>query len=114
MRQALKEGLIHAEYLGHQIGEADHAGVISKREASELQNYHDKVVSLLAVDDFAPGELIRSTSDTTPAPITARKTAPRKKSASKKKTGKKKASKKKANTKKTQAMSDDDTTRTDP
>jgi acyl-CoA dehydrogenase len=114
LRQALKEGLINAEYLGDQIGEADHAGVISKREASELQNYHDKVVSLLAVDDFAPGELIRSTSDTTPAPNTAKKTAPRKKSASKKKAGKKKASKKKANKKKTQAMSDDNTTRTDP
>ena len=119
LRQALKEGLIHAEYLGDQIGEAEHAEVISKREANELQAYHDKVVSLLAVDDFAPSELIRSTSDVAPAPNSARKTEPRKKAAgkrkaSKKKVSKKKVTRKKASKKKNQAMSDDDTTRTDP
>ena len=119
LRQALKEGLIHAEYLGDQIGEAEHAEVISKREANELQAYHDKVVSLLAVDDFAPSELIRSTSDVAPAPNSARKTEPRKKAAgkrkaSKKKVSKKKVTRKKASKKKNQVMSDDDTTRTDP
>jgi acyl-CoA dehydrogenase len=96
LRQALKEGLINSEYLGDQIGEAEHAGVITKREASELQSYHEKVASLLAVDDFAPGDLIRTASDATAAPNTApplrakkaaaKKTAPVKKTTSGKKT----------------------------
>ena len=122
LRQALKEGLIHSEYLGDQIGEAEHAGVVNKREASELRSYHEKVASLLAVDDFAPGDLIRTASDTTAAPDTApphktkkaaakktapvkktaagrksapaRKTASGKKATSTKKTSKKKVSKK--------------------
>ena len=102
LRQALKEGLIHSEYLGDQIGEAEHAGVISKAEASELRSYHEKVASLLAVDDFAPGDLIRTANDATTAPITApvKKTTPAKKTATGKKTSKKKASKKKASKKK--------------
>jgi acyl-CoA dehydrogenase len=102
LRQALKEGLINSEYLGDQIGEAEHAGVVTKREASELQGYHEKVASLLAVDDFAPGDLIRTASDATAAPNTApphrakkaaaKKTAPVKKAApGKKKTPAKKA-----------------------
>ena len=102
LRQALKEGLIHSEYLGDQIGEAEHAGVISKAEASELRSYHEKVASLLAVDDFAPGDLIRTANDATTAPITApvKKTTPAKKTATGKKTSKRKASKKKASKKK--------------
>ena len=107
LRQALKEGLIHSEYLGDQIGEAEQAGVVTKREAGELQSYHEKVASLLAVDDFAPGDLIRTASDTTAAPDTApphrakkaaaKKTASGKKATSTKKTRKKKVTKKKPN-----------------
>jgi acyl-CoA dehydrogenase len=107
LRQALKEGLINSEYLGDQIGEAEHAGVVTKREAGELRNYHEKVASLLAVDDFAPGDLIRTANDATAAPNTApvKKTAAAKNAAigktatSKKKASKKKASKKKASKK---------------
>ncbi len=103
LRQAFKESLIHSEYLGDQIGEAEHAGVINKREASELRSYHEKVASLLAVDDFAPEDLIRTASDTTAAvkktaPVkkstTARKTTSGRKATSTKKTSKKKVSKK--------------------
>jgi acyl-CoA dehydrogenase len=56
LRQARKEGLIGAEYLGQQIEEAANAEVIDKEEAAKLQDYHDKVFGLLAVDDFAPEE----------------------------------------------------------
>lgn len=60
LRQARKEGLIHSEYLGHQIDEAENAGVISTREAAEMRDYHEKVLYLLSVDDFSPDELGRS------------------------------------------------------
>ncbi len=87
LKQAQREGLIQAENLGAQIGEAENAGVISKKEAAELRNYHDKVSALLAVDDFAPEELGR------PGKIAAKKT-PARKQASKKKVQRKKAGKK--------------------
>jgi acyl-CoA dehydrogenase len=97
LRQARKEGLIQAEYLGQQIGEAAQAEVISKKEAAELQVYHDKVFALLAVDDFAPEELARTTAvpaqDPSPKPAkkaAKRKQAPRKKVATKKVSRKKK------------------------
>jgi len=97
LRQARKEGLIQAEYLGQQIGEAAQAEVISKKEAAELQAYHDKVFALLAVDDFAPEELARTTAepaqDPSPKPAkkaAKRKQAPRKKVATKKVSRKKK------------------------
>ena len=60
LRQARKEGLIHSEYLGHQIDEAETAGVISAKEAVEVRDYHEKVLYLLSVDDFSPDELGRS------------------------------------------------------
>ena len=63
LRQARKEGLIQSEYLGHQIEEAERAGVISKKEASELRDYHEKVLHLLSVDDFSPDELGRQDSN---------------------------------------------------
>jgi acyl-CoA dehydrogenase len=63
LRQARKEGLIRSEYLGHQIDEAENAGVISKQEATEVRSYHDKVLYLLSVDDFSPDELGRSGGD---------------------------------------------------
>ena len=76
---------------GLQIDEAAHAGVISKKEAAELREYHDKVRALLAVDDFAPDEIGRQKADPKPAAVAAAK----KKPAAKKKTTSKKASKKK-------------------
>jgi acyl-CoA dehydrogenase len=99
LRQAFKEGLISSEYLGDQIPEAKRAGVISKSEASDLESYHEKVKDLLAVDDFAPEELIRAEyrpdDSSTAAKKTAKKTA---KKATKKTT--KKAAKKKTSSKK--------------
>jgi acyl-CoA dehydrogenase len=92
--QARKEGLIKSEYLGLQIGEAERAGVIDKDEAEALGEYHEKVMALLAVDDFAPDELSRRATggDAAPARQAAkRKAPPRKKTA----TGKKKKSSRK-------------------
>jgi hypothetical protein len=94
--------LIHPGALGGQIDEAEHAGVISKKEAAELRDYHDKVSSLLAVDDFAPEELARvhssreATAPAAPSQATEKasngaapsKTTVRKKAKSKKKVSK--------------------------
>ena len=96
LRQALKEGLITSEYLGDQIPEAEHAGVIGKREAAELKSYHDKVSALLAVDDFAAEDLIRP--ETAAAPIrkkAGKKTSKKKATAKRKVSGKKKTASKK-------------------
>ncbi len=94
LKQALREGLISAEYLGDQIGEAAKAGVISKKEADELRDYHEKVRALLAVDDFAPDEFGRQSQEPRDVQVAAAKKKPvaRKKTAKKK--AKKKASKK--------------------
>jgi len=94
MRQAFKEGLIKSEYLGDQIPEAKRAGVINKSEAADLDDFHTKVRDLLAVDDFAPDEL-RRTSDEKVTKKTAEKKT------TKKKTKKKAASKKKVASKET-------------
>jgi acyl-CoA dehydrogenase len=91
LRQAQKEGLIKAEYLGDQIGEAGHAGVITKGEVETLQSYHEKVRELLSVDDFSPEELMRP----------GKKTASLKKASKKKAGSKKKATSKKVTRKKT-------------
>jgi acyl-CoA dehydrogenase len=100
LRQARKEGLIQAEYLGVQIDEAARAEVISDSEASTLRAYHEKVAELLAVDDFAPDDFGRGATRRQPPaePVrkaAKRKQAPRKKVASKK-TPRKKAAKKKS------------------
>jgi acyl-CoA dehydrogenase len=63
LRQAEKEGLIKSEYLGYQIDEALNAGIIDTKEAEALREFHRKVLSLMAVDDFAPDEIGRSGSD---------------------------------------------------
>ncbi len=83
LRQAFKEGLLSSEYLGDQIVEAEKAQVISKAEARNMRSYHEKLLSLMAVDDFAPEELSRTPADGD--------TVGEKKPASKKKTSKKKA-----------------------
>jgi acyl-CoA dehydrogenase len=99
LRQAQKEGLIKADYLGTQIGEAERAGVVNKEEAKLLLEYHEKVASLLAVDDFAPEELRRSNiaPDTAPA-VTSVRTAAKTTKKAKKKVTPRKASKRKKKT----------------
>lgn len=72
LRQARKEGLIHSEYLGHQIEEAERAGVINAKEAAEVRDYHEKVLYLLSVDDFSPDELGRSGAGNNPAVAAAK------------------------------------------
>jgi acyl-CoA dehydrogenase len=95
LKQAQREGLIRSDYLGEQIEEAAHAGVISKKEAAELRTYHDKVMALLAVDDFEPDAFKRQKDESRPAAVAAarKKPAARKKT-ERKKSGRKKASKK--------------------
>jgi acyl-CoA dehydrogenase len=93
LKQAQREGLIESDYLGEQIDQAAKAGVVNKTEAAGLADYHEKVVSLLAVDDFAPEDLSRATRDTgLTAPAVTAKPA---KKAAKKKTAGKKVSRKK-------------------
>jgi acyl-CoA dehydrogenase len=103
LRQAQREGLIHSDSLGLQIEEAEHAGVISKKEASELRDYHEKVSALLAVDDFTSGELARNQHAVVaaPKPVAANKTTKKasKKAAPRKKTVRKKAKSKKKTSK---------------
>jgi len=99
LRTAYKEGLISSEYLGLQIDEGTRAKVIDKKEAAALREYHDKVTALLAVDDFAPEELVRNTPKP-PQQEPARKTT-RKKPAKKRAAKKKSTKKKSTQTKKT-------------
>ena len=89
LRQARKEGLLSSDYLGEQIDEAEKAQVISKAEARNMRAYHEKVLAILAVDDFDPSELVRSPPKeaTSTAPVKAAAKPARKK---KKKTPKKK------------------------
>jgi len=94
LRQAEREGLIHPGALGGQIDEAEHAGVINKKEAAELRDYHGKVSAMLAVDDFSSEELARGQSS---PPAAAAATIPQKttvKAPNKAAPGKKKARKK--------------------
>ena len=96
LKQSQKEGLIRSEYLGHQIDEAERAEIISKTEAKNLRSYHQKVLDLLAVDDFAPDEIGRAGARSKAAPQkpVAKKAAARKKAAKKKTSSKKKIAKK--------------------
>ena len=65
LRQAQKEGLIDAEDFAAQLEEAERAEIVSKKEARELRRYHEKVAALLAVDDFAPEELMHGAKHST-------------------------------------------------
>jgi len=99
LRQARKEGLIHSDYIGLQIGEAEKAQVISKAEANNLRDYHDKVTDLVAVDDFAAEDLMRvrpgqETGKSAASAKPKKKSTGAGKSKSKKKPTRKKASKK--------------------
>jgi len=80
LRHARKEGLLSSDYIGDQIPEAEKAQVISKAEARNMRTYHEKVLALLDVDDFAPEELTRN-------PIN--KPGPAKKKTARKKTARK-------------------------
>ncbi len=62
LKQAKKESLIRADYFGHQIDEAERAEIINATETARLRAFHEKVLELLAVDDFAPEELVRDGS----------------------------------------------------
>ena len=100
LRQARKEGLISADYLGLQITEAEKAQVVSKAEANGLRDYHEKVAALLDVDEFPHDEFLHRGSGPAPAdpPKKPAKKASKKKAAKKpaaKKTARKKSSKKK-------------------
>ena len=86
LRQAHKEGLLRSGYLGEKIPEAEKAQVISKAEARNMRAYHEKVLALLSVDDFAPEDL-RRTPASEPAP--ARKKARKKAAKTRKKTASK-------------------------
>ena len=88
LRQARKEGLLLSDYLGDQIIGAEKAQIISKAEGRNMRAYHEKVLALLAVDDFAPEELSRSTEK-----IPAQKAATTLKTVTRKKTPKKKLGK---------------------
>jgi len=100
LRQAKKDELIHADYIGYQIEEAEKAAVISKQEAQSLRHYHEKVMALMAVDDF-PADAFDRGHHSAPVPTAkSRKTATKRKSAKKVATGKK-ISKKSVSRKKT-------------
>ena len=96
LRQAHKEGLIRAAYLGRQIEEAASAEVIDKDEAAKLRDYHNKVFALLAVDDFAPEDLRRTGGKSAePASPKPAKKAAKRKQAPRQRVAKKKVSRKK-------------------
>ncbi len=101
LRQARKEGLISADYLGLQITEAEKAQVISKAEANGLRDYHEKVSALLDVDEFPHDEFLHRGSGPAPAdpPQKPAKKATKNKAA--KKPAAKKAARKKSSKKKT-------------
>jgi len=94
LRQAKREGLIDSEILGDQIEDAEKAGVISRKEASDLRDYNEKVTDLLAVDDFASEDLVRTDTATVSAAVSV---APKK---TKRKTKKKAVQRKKSRSKK--------------
>jgi acyl-CoA dehydrogenase len=79
LRQARRDGLIRADYFGEQIDEAERATVISKEEAAQLRDYHDKVQALIAVDDFDAAELRRNADVPAAGAATAAPPASRKK-----------------------------------
>jgi acyl-CoA dehydrogenase len=86
IRQAVREGKIADVDLPLQVDQALEKNVLSAAEAQRLWDYDAKVMSLIAVDDFAPEELGTKTQ-----PVARKaqvKKAPRKKAAKKKTTKK--------------------------
>jgi len=91
LRQAQKERLITSEYLGQQIDEAENAEIISKEEAARMRDYHNKVLDLLAVDDFDPADFGRTVLAETPLRTKPKASSPGTKRKAKKKVVRKKA-----------------------
>lgn len=91
LRQAQKERLITSEYLGQQIDEAENAEIISKEEATRMRDYHNKVLDLLAVDDFDPADFGRTVLAETPLRTKPKASSPGTKRKAKKKVVRKKA-----------------------
>ncbi len=91
LRQARKEGLIRAEDFGGQIAEAERAEVIGQNEAEKLRDYHDKVVALIAVDDFATDEFIRKRTAEGAPPVAVQADRANEPASGKKSTAKRKA-----------------------
>jgi len=88
---------LSSDYLGEQIDEAEKAQVISKAEARNMRSYHEKVLALLAVDDFDPSELVRQSPEKDASAAPAKKAAkPTRKKTKKKTVRKKKVVKKKS------------------
>ncbi len=98
LRQAGKEGVIKSEYLGHQIDEAEKVRLIDKLEAQSLRDFHEKVLDLMSVDDFAPEGENQAIKPSVKAQLAKRKATVKKKSPTKKtptrNTAKKKTAKK--------------------
>ena len=108
VRQAHKDGLIPSSYLGQQIDEAENAEIISKAEAGQMRDFHQKVLDLMAVDDFAPEDFGRSgtlkeSASVAPKASPAKAKRKTKKSLASKKTASKKTATKKSTKKKKKA-----------
>jgi acyl-CoA dehydrogenase len=94
LRQARREGLIAADYLGLQIDQAEKAQVISKAEANSLRECHAKVGALLDVDEFPlDGFLHRPEVPAGGATEDRKPVAGKKKKAARKKAARKKTAK---------------------
>ncbi len=78
LRELRKAGTIDAEYLPHQVEAARAGDHISAADGERLLAFHNKVMALIAVDDFDPSELGRPS-----AKAPAKKRASRKKSTAK-------------------------------
>ncbi|TVT56368.1 MAG: acyl-CoA dehydrogenase [Sedimenticola thiotaurini] len=87
---ARKAGLFESEDAPSQINEAEQKGILNSDEAQQLRRFDEKVMALIAVDDFASDELSASAPQV-PSPM---KKAPAKKRVAKKKIAKKKVAKK--------------------
>jgi acyl-CoA dehydrogenase len=103
LKQAHKERLIASDYLGLQIDEAEKAEIISKADAGRMRDYHQKVLDLLAVDDFAPedfnpGAGAEKSTDTKPQSRASKAKHKSKKKVVRKKTTAGQSSKKKKTT----------------
>ena len=80
---AVREGRIKREDTPGQIDEAETLGVISSEEADQIRAFDAKTMALLAVNDFAPEELVRQAPRANQSPPAKTKAAAKKKPAKK-------------------------------
>jgi acyl-CoA dehydrogenase len=59
VRRAAKDGQIRERDFPEMIADAQAAGVLSESEARQLREFDERVMALMAVDDFDPEELAR-------------------------------------------------------